>query len=447
MPYVVAGLLILVALASGGVKFSPNTAQSESGRVLVSGGEAAIVESSPQSSAKKLTTAPAKSIKSTSEVLAVDYRTPIVSTYAAQNINSNSANARAQVDVYGKKGKQVYIVYGYDERRVRSVVSQYKSFSSIPNFTDDKVRVRSIDTRIAPAESYSAKLNSLVGDVTYFYTYCLDYDGGHVCGNIRSFETVESNYRSDIFNKPKISLSRASNIEAYSAYISGTYSINDGRNGIVFLTYGTSKSLIDAVSKETDYSDVDEDGELIKVNRLAAKAIGKGEFGEVVDDLDRDTQYFYRVCIDYESDDEDGIVCSNTSSLTTDRRDMSSKPTSDIEQAVVSATAATLAGSVEMNDFNDGHAFFAYGINENSVVGIEKSKSFNSIPQRGDALQLVSLNTNTDSDKSFTKTVRDLLPRANYYYRLCVEYVERNDYGREMLYLSCSDVRTFTTSN
>ena len=450
MPQIIAisGLLLILALgAGGGIGVKSTNAQPEAGRVLVSGGETASPSTVTNSSTNKTKTKSTTGYltKATSQPQVVDTRLPKVTTIAAQNIGATSATLRAQVDSYAKKGERVFVVYGYDESSVRNLVSKYKSFDSIPKFTNDKVRVRSIDTSISVVEKYSTPVTALIDKITYFYTYCFEYDGGLTCGSVRSFKTVEANYRSDKFNRPTISLSPISKVEAYSAEVSGSYKMNDGENGTVFLVYGADKALINSVLKVESYSDVKENGGNLQKVRLAARAIGTGSFSYIMDDVDNDTQYHYRVCVEHDSDDAEGVVCSSVRSFTTDRRDTTSKPTTSVGDSMSMGRSVVLTGSVQMNDFNDGHAFFVYGKNETSVQNSAKSTKFTAIRQSGDNLQLVSIDTDVDGSQVLSKTVRDLLPATKYFYRSCVEYVDDNDRGYETLYLSCSVVKSFTT--
>ncbi len=447
MPQIIAviGLLLLLSLG-GGIGASSMAQPEQTGRVLVSGGETAnsnsVTKPTTKTAAKKPTTT--KIVTETTTPI-VDSRAPQVTTLAAQNISSKSATVRAQVNLYAKKGERVYIVYGYDEKSVNKVIAGYKSYESIPVFNNDKVRVRSVDVNIKPQESYAINLSALVDEVKYFYTYCLEYETGLTCGSVRSFTTIEANYRSNSFTRPSISLASATNVEAYSVDVTGSYKMNDGENGIVFLVYGASKTAVDAVLKESSYADVEEDeGSLQKV-RLVARAIGNGSFAYTIDDVDNDTQYFYRVCIEHDSDAAAGVVCSGVRSFTTDRRDLSEKPTATITTALTSGKTVTLSGRIAMNNFNDGHAFFVYGTKEAAVLSVTKTGKFTSIRQSGDSLQLISLDTDVDGNQSFAKSVRDLLSQTTYFYRSCVEYVDQNSRGYETLYLSCSDVKSFTT--
>jgi len=448
MPQIVAviGLLLLLSLG-GGIGVSSVAQPEETGRVLISGGEASNVVVSEQSP-EPATSINYPTIATIQPTVAefIDTRLPKVTTYTAQNINSNSATARAFVNSYDKAGILVYVVYGYDERRVRATATDYKSFSSIPVLTDDKVRVMSVDTYISKEESYNTNLSSLVDDVTYYYTFCLEYDGGKTCGKISSFKTVESNYRSEYFYQPSVYLSNVTSIEAYSAKITGSYQMNDGEDGIVFLVYGTNQNLVNLVSEEDSFYDIDEDGDDLQTSRLVTEVIGNGEFAYTMSDLDRDTQYFYRVCAEYDGDDDTSMTCSYVYSFTTDRRDQSDKPQVIVNPAVVVGKIATISGDVEMNDYNDGHAFFVYGTNKSYVDGVSGVSSFNWIYQYGDSLQKVSIDTDVDSDDSFTKTVRDLQSSSVYYYRMCTEYEDEGDYySYSTLYLNCSNVKSFTT--
>ena len=99
-----------------------------------------------------------------------------------------------------------------------------------------------------------------------------------------------------------------------------------------------------------------------------------------------------------------------------------------------------------MQDYNDGHVFLVYGINETSIERVSDLTSFTRVSQSGDSLQKVSLDVNFDGRDTLTKNNVDLLVGTDYSYRFCIEYEGEDQYDRDTLYLSCSETRSFTTN-
>ncbi len=97
-----------------------------------------------------------------------------------------------------------------------------------------------------------------------------------------------------------------------------------------------------------------------------------------------------------------------------------------------------------MNSFRNGHGFIVYGINQSAVQAATTRSSFGAISQRGDALQLVSLDIDIDGDFSTTVALSDLTRNVQFYGLLCVEYMVIDDRQREVSTLTCSDGVTFT---
>jgi hypothetical protein len=98
-----------------------------------------------------------------------------------------------------------------------------------------------------------------------------------------------------------------------------------------------------------------------------------------------------------------------------------------------------------MGDFMDGYAFFVYGTNQEKVKNVETEDSFNRIRQSVDALQKIALSDDVDGQESISFKVRDLKIGQIYHYRLCVQYVDQNKYGREGFFLNCGEVRSWVS--
>lgn len=375
----------------------------------------------------------------------IDLRLPAITIISVQNIESNSAVLQAEVNMRSHQEGLVFLVYGYDKRSVENIVSKYNDYSKIPKLNDDRVRIKTIDSRPKGLEQYKHRLYSLIENTDYFFQVCVQHNVGISiisCGNVNTFTTNLRDARNDNFREPRVNIDRAINITAYEAEIEGDVSMNDGRDGISFFVYGESRELIYAVDKYDRYSAVDEEDDLLQKIRTSLRLLGRSTHNRVIKDLDKDTEYYYRFCVEYDGE-EDGVNCSSVRSFTTDRRDRGDVPSVTTGQVFVSGSKAVLSGSVNMRDFNDGLVFFVYGTDDNRIAEVHENDSFNRISQTLYALQRVSVDNDHDGKGNFSKNIQYLKKDSNYYYRLCVEYEYEDNNNREKLFLSCGEVRNF----
>jgi hypothetical protein len=107
----------------------------------------------------------------------------------------------------------------------------------------------------------------------------------------------------------------------------------------------------------------------------------------------------------------------------------------------VTTDSADLAGRVDMNDYENGIAFVVYGEDESMINDVDRENRYSDITTSGHDLRKVSVNSNLDSDRSFTTSVYSLNDDTKYYYRYCVEYDDRDD-GQTLV---CGDVEHFYT--
>ncbi len=107
----------------------------------------------------------------------------------------------------------------------------------------------------------------------------------------------------------------------------------------------------------------------------------------------------------------------------------------------ITASAARLEGSVDMNDFDNGYVFFVYGEDKNSVEDAADENQYSDIDTSGSDLKKIIVETSFDNDDTLTKVVSGLQDDTDIYYRLCVGYTDDNDDDA----LVCGDVESFTT--
>jgi len=170
----------------------------------------------------------------------------------------------------------------------------------------------------------------------------------------------------------------------------------------------------------------------------------RGEYSRTVDDLDRDTDYYFSLCLSYDDDRESGIRCGSTRSFTTLRRQYDEPRFSD-QSVSVAGTVAQFDVLVDMEDYNNGQVFLLYGTSEERVVAATADAGFSRIQQAEDELQKRSLDTGLDNRERYEYSERDLAAQSTYYYRFCAEYAAEDQFGRDVQQLTCSDVESFVT--
>lgn len=122
------------------------------------------------------------------------------------------------------------------------------------------------------------------------------------------------------FEEPDVETDNARNIDRYEAELRGEVDMNDAIDGTVFFVYGEDEDQIEDVERDYDsYSDVDEDGDDLQKIRVERRFNGDDTFSEDVEDLNRNTRYYFVLCVEYEDEDEDDTLeCGRVEEFRTD---------------------------------------------------------------------------------------------------------------------------------
>lgn len=241
----------------------------------------------------------------------------------------------------------------------------------------------------------------------------------------------------------------ARDIERNEAELRGEVDMNDFRNGIVFFVYGEDEDDVDDVDREDSYNDVDERGDDLQKVRVDSDLDDKEDYERTVRNLDANTRHYFRICVEYEDEDDDErLECGSVEDFETDNRNGSNN--NDDEPDVTTHSArdirddeAELRGEVDMNDFRDGIVFFVYGEDENDVEEATREDSYNDVDEQGDDLQKVRVDSDLDGEEDYERTVTNLDDDTRYYYAMCVEYEDEDDDET----LECGSVEEFRTDN
>lgn len=110
----------------------------------------------------------------------------------------------------------------------------------------------------------------------------------------------------------------------------------------------------------------------------------------------------------------------------------------------VSDNNARLRGSIDMNDFDDGEAFFVYGTDRNQVEDVEDDyDSYGDVDTDGERLRKVMVDSSADGSRSYETRVSGLNDDTRYYFAMCVGYEDEDNDDT----IICDSTLNFTTDN
>ena len=213
----------------------------------------------------------------------------------------------------------------FDERDTVRAWFEYGTTQSVTqstqsvDITGSANTVKSIAISASVISSYS----------TYYYRLVVeDGDGDYSEGVLKSFTVTSYDHDSDDFDNdnshrdediPDISTDSANDIDTDSAELQGDVDMNDFEDGQVFFVYGEDENDINDVEDENEYSDIDTNGDDIQKILVDSSLDDDDSYEFTVLGLDEDTDYYFRICVEYEDEDDDQVLaCGDVENFTTD---------------------------------------------------------------------------------------------------------------------------------
>ncbi len=269
---------------------------------------------------------------------------------------------------------------------------------------------------------FDRSVSGLVHDTVYYYRAVVERNGVRSYGAVRSFRTlVDVRDRSSNVYMGSVGVR---DVKDDRATFSAKPSFGKmGAHAMVWFEYG------------------DDPADLYK--KTPVRTLYRGDdmnMTYTARGLDGSTTYYVRA-VGY---DERGVKnYSAIRSFKTPVDVVGEKPRVETFRAAdVAQYSATLGGKASMNDFRNGTAFFVYGEDRNAIVNVPKLYDrYSRIKTSGDALQKVLLDTDLDTEDSYTAIVTSLDLSTTHYYAMGVEYKDAD--GNEWIVLG--GVQSFTT--
>jgi hypothetical protein len=232
--------------------------------------------------------------------------------------NSNS-NSRYDIDVYTEDANvnnddSVDFVGEIDlgSAPYADVWFEYGTDRDLDEETDSE--------RVTDDETFEIEVDDIDEDEQYYFrAVAEDPRGSRVYGRILGFEVDDDDNNDNDEDTPEVTTDDAEDIDEDSAEINGDIEMNDYENGIAFFVYGEDESSVEDAEDESEYNDVEEDGDDIKKFILSSNLDDDRSFTATISGLDNDTDHYFRICVEYDDEDDDEtLVCGDVESFKTD---------------------------------------------------------------------------------------------------------------------------------
>ncbi len=431
---VIAGILLLGLVTVSGFSLVPESALSGGTNSLNGGGVRIDTDVTVRTSSGQLFSG------------SVSQPDPVITAVTAkspQNIERNTATLRGRIIVGPEKLGVAFFVYGTSRADVTRLTDRADSYADVLEDAQTNTLTKRVSSSPRQTGDVSVRVGGLAVDANYYVQLCVEMEETLRCSAALDFKSLDGPARAADARIPTL---RASSelVSGEEIKLSINIDMRDTKDGRVYVLYGESQSDVTAASKE-EYGDIDENGDRLQKSRVAAGVIGSRKFVALIDDLDDNTDYFYAVCVSYDGR-RDGFVCTRVYSFTTPDDSYGQAPRVTTGAVSVSGNTITLEGAVNMRSFRNTQAFFVYGTDESVVKQVEGQRAMINIRQNGDRLQRVLVDGDLDRSDSFRTIVRDLRFATPYVARLCVEFENEDERGRDHMYVECGEVSEFTTN-
>lgn len=166
----------------------------------------------------------------------------------------------------------------------------------------------------------SLDVDDLEEDEVYYYrAVAKDDEGDYDYGVTRSFFVSDGGSSSRRDDVPEATTDDAEDVRDDEAELHGEVDMNDFRNGYVFFVYGEDEDQVRDVEDEDQYQDIDEDGDDLQKIVVDSDLDGSRSYWRRVTGLDDNTDYYYRICVEYEDEDDDETLeCGRVEHFETD---------------------------------------------------------------------------------------------------------------------------------
>jgi len=353
-----------------------------------------------------------------------DTRTTIVPTPSNTTV---SASARfnvstREVDAMEAAGVRLTGRIGFGNA---SVVRVWFEYGVDPGRFASSTAYETLDAKRFGVPRFDRMVEGLRHDTLYYYRAAgIDDRGVIVRGEVRSFRTEPDPRNEDALID--VETDSATDVDEDRATLRGTVRLEEIPYGYVWFEYG---DVADDLDRTTERVRVVPGAERTRIQTAPIRNL-----------TDATTYYVRIVGMDTAGVRNYGRVYT----VTTRRGVENERPNVETDSVTdVGPYRAMLHGTIDMNDFRSGVAFFVYGESYDELREIPTAYTrYTRIKDQGDNLQKILLDSDLDKKASFTRTIESLDLDTVHYYAVGLEY--ENERGERMITLGW--IRSFRTT-
>jgi len=191
---------------------------------------------------------------------------------------------------------EVYLVYGESQSQVTAAINQ--PYSRIDE-NDEQLQKSRIVRDIRGTQRLVEMVDDLTEDTLIYYFICVEYDGlrdGTVCSRVQTYRT----HNEDFGKAPRVQTTAAV-ANKDTARLAGSVRMSGFNDGKVFFIYGSDLQRITRASGETSMERLRQIQDRFQRILVDSDLDGNDSFALTVRDLQSDTLYAARLCVEYEN--------------------------------------------------------------------------------------------------------------------------------------------------
>jgi len=264
---------------------------------------------------------------------------PQVETLQAIDVERHHASVYGSVDLNGQQYVDVWFLYGDNVNNLHHAsakgrVNYHNQRTFRADLTNLNQNHRYYYQAVARDQNGTLRygtIRSFVTDRDRKHRHYKRYDEhnrrhyqrghkDHSQNNRREHQRHNRRHSARYHDMPTVNTTRVDNIEDRSARLRGRVAMNDFEDGLVFFAYGEDRYQVRNLARRYDkYRDIDEDGDDLQVVRVDSNLDGRRDYRLRVTGLDRDTEHFASLCVEFEDKyDDQTITCGGVKRFTTD---------------------------------------------------------------------------------------------------------------------------------
>lgn len=224
-----------------------------------------------------------------------DVRVPTLRVDEQSTDEADEMLFTVRVDMRDTVDGDVYLIYGESQRFIEAARGQ--SYRAVEEEDDLWLQKTRIIREIRGTQQLITTVDDLREDRVVYYVVCVEYDGerdGVVCSRTRSFTTHDEDYGSS----PRVRTD-AVVAQGTQARLTGSVRMEDFFDGKVFFVYGSDLERITTTEGEVSMERLRQAKDRFQRVLVDADLDGNDEYTQTVRDLQPETLYAARLCVEY----------------------------------------------------------------------------------------------------------------------------------------------------